>query len=122
MDKKVNLHSTADALQEWRAAEQVVAVARRGKLAAEAASVAAGKAVEAATATAEAAKASLAAASLAESSATRTAEAAKAIVAETKIDSADADSAAALAVVDEALAHQRYKDAVEQAKGRNRPA
>ncbi len=119
MDNNIDLRATADALQDWRAAEQSAAVARRGKVAAEVAMSAAEQAVEAAEATAQAAKAALAAATLAEESASKTAAAAKAVALAAEVDSVDADSAAELADADERLAHLKYKDAVDRAKSRN---
>ncbi len=104
-----------EALQDWREAERMAAVARRGRVAAQAAVAAANDAAEAALATANAAKAALEAATLAEASAARTATAARLVVESTTADLADADSGAAIADVEEALAKQRYQDASERA-------
>src|SRR5689334_16407818 len=113
-----NRSAVPDALRDWREAERVVAVARRGKLAAHNAAAAAEEAVEAAMATAKAAKAALEAAGLAEMSATKTANAARVLAESTAADLVDADAENAMADVDEASARQRYRDAASRAADR----
>jgi hypothetical protein len=113
--------TVADALQEWRAAERLAAVARRGRLAAEEAAAAAEQAAEAANATADAAKAALASMTLAESSAAKTATAARLAALSLNADLADAVSETSLADVDEAAARQRYRDATDRAAGKSKP-
>jgi hypothetical protein len=110
--------STAEALQQWRAAERLVAVARRGRIAAEAAAAAAADAAEAAIATAEAAKAALASMDLAEKSAAKTAAASKVVVLSTRADLADAESEEAMSEVNEVDAQAKYRAATERAGGR----
>lgn len=107
--------STAEALQQWRAAERLVAVARRGRVAAEAAAAAAEDAARAATATADAAKAALASMALAETSAAKTAAASKLVVLSTRADLADAETEQAMSEVNEVEAQSQYRAATTRA-------
>ncbi|MEP7040214.1 MAG: hypothetical protein ABI864_01425 [Chloroflexota bacterium] len=119
MSKDAEQEKTApEALKQWRAAERTVAVARRGQLAAQAATATAQEAADAAITTAEASRAALAASALAETSAAKTASAAKIMVQTSLADVADSKSETAMAEVDEAAAHMEYRDAAERAAGR----
>ena len=111
-----------EALKQWRTAERTVAVARRGRLAAQVAAEAAQEAADAAMATAEASKTALAAAALAETSASKTARAAKLVVESTLADMADSETETSFAEVEEAAAHTRYRDAAARAAKRASPA
>ncbi len=110
--------STAEALQQWRSAERLVAVARRGRVAAEAAAAAAEDAAEAAAATSEAAKAALASMSLAETSAAKTAAASKIVVLSTRADLADAQTEEDMSEINEVDAQSQYRAATGRAEER----
>jgi hypothetical protein len=109
--------TVAEALQGWRSAERVAAVARRGRLAAQAAAQAAAEAAEAALATSEAAKAALDSMTLAEQSATKTAIAARLVAETAQVEAADSESDVALADLGEAEAKEEYRRASKRATG-----
>ena len=108
--------TTEAALQQWREAERTASVARRGRVAAEAAVQAADEAAGAAAATADAAKAALASMQLAEESARKTAAAARLFVQEARADLADAEAEGGISDAAETNAHDTYRVAVKQAE------
>ena len=114
VDDDTTLPTTAEALQAWRAAEQVAAVSDRGKVASDAAVAAAKSASAAAAATSVSAEA----ATSAEATARATAEAAEVVIQAARQEADDADAAQLQAGVDVATAHQAYRDAVSRASKR----
>ena len=110
--------TAAEVLAQWREAERLAAVARRGKSAAQAASLAAEDAVAAARETAAAAWSALKYAHEADASARRTAESARLAMVAADADLADMTLESERADGDETAARERYQDAVDEAERR----
>ena len=115
-DQSAEDQTASAALTEWREAERSVAVARRGRVAAQQAMDAAELATQAAHRTADAAKAALESATLAEASARDTADAARVVVQSTRADIATSEDELAQADIAEVEAHDRYRQAVSRAE------